>query len=258
MNVRSTLFDLTGKAAFISGASSGIGLHTARVLSEAGAAVALAARRTDKLEPEVADLRAQDNNACSVALDVTDPASIAPAWQSAEDQLGQPIDILFNNAGIIYAERFVDQDEAEIERIFDTNLKGAFLVAQEAVKQMSKRTSGSIINVASTSGIGAGAYLSSYGASKAALIHLSKVMALEVARRGIRVNVLCPGNIRTDMHSTFEERGFEENIIRRVPMGKIGEVGQLDGATLLLASDAGSYMTGSVVVVDGGQLLSWM
>jgi NAD(P)-dependent dehydrogenase (short-subunit alcohol dehydrogenase family) len=258
VNNPSTIFDLTGKTALISGASSGIGLHTAKMMARAGAAVALGARRLDRLDEEVATLRGQGHAACAVSLDVTRVESIAAAWTAAEEQLGQPIDILFNNAGVLYAERFISQDVAEVDRVFETNLKGAFLMAQEAARHMGKRKSGSIINVASTSGLRAGGYLSSYGASKAGLIHLTKVMALELAHRGVRVNVLCPGNIKTDMHSTFQDRGFEENLLQRIPMRKIGEPEQLDGATLLLASDAGSYMTGAVIAVDGGQLLSWM
>ncbi|ALJ16308.1 2-deoxy-D-gluconate 3-dehydrogenase (plasmid) [Sphingopyxis macrogoltabida] len=252
------LFDLSGKAAFVSGASSGIGLHTAQRLAEAGAAVTLAARRVDRLHSEVGRLRKAGYTANAVALDVTRPETIAEAMDWAESQLGQPIDILFNNAGILYAERFVAQKAAEVARIIDTNLTGAFLVAQEGAKRMAARRSGSIINVASTSGLRAGGQLSSYGASKAGLIHLTRIMALELAHRGVRVNALCPGNIRTEMHQTFEEKGFEESLLKRIPMRAIGEVEQLDGATLLLASDASSYMTGAVIPVDGGQLLSWM
>jgi NAD(P)-dependent dehydrogenase (short-subunit alcohol dehydrogenase family) len=165
---------------------------------------------------------------------------------------------LINNAGILYTERFLSQKLEDMERIFDTNLKGAFLLAQRAAQSMAKGGSGSIINIASTSGLRAAGHLSSYGASKAALLQLTQTMALELARKGVRVNALCPGNFRTEMHLSLQENGLEENILQRIPMRKIGEVGQLDGAVLLLASDAGSYMTGSVVVVDGGQTLSWM
>lgn len=252
------IFDLTGKTALISGASSGIGLHTAKVLAQAGAAVALGARRVDRLHDAVKALRDNGHEACSVTLDVTRSETIAAAWAAAEAKLGQPIDILFNNAGVLYTERFLKQDVTEIERIFDTNLKGAFLMAQEAARHMTQRGSGTIINVASTSGLRAGGLLSSYGASKAGLIHLTKVMALELASRGVRVNALCPGNMKTDMHGSFVDRGLADNLLSRIPMRRFGEVDQLDGATLLLASQAGSYMTGAVIPVDGGQLLSWM
>jgi NAD(P)-dependent dehydrogenase (short-subunit alcohol dehydrogenase family) len=258
VNGTQSLFSLTGKTAFISGASGGIGLHIARVLAQAGAAVVLAARRVDKVQAEVANLRADGYRTCGVALDVTSLQSITEAWESAQEEIGAPIDILINNAGILYAERFLSQRLEDIERIFDTNLKGAFLLAQRAAQSMAKGGSGSIINIASTSGLRAAGHLSSYGASKAALLQLTQTMALELARKGVRVNALCPGNFRTEMHLSFQENGLEENILQRIPMRKIGEVGQLDGAVLLLASDAGSYMTGSVVVVDGGQTLSWM
>lgn len=258
MNRLASLFDLTGKTALVTGASRGIGLHVANTLAQAGAAVALAARRVDQLESAVAALREAGHEACAVALDVTKPEAIPAAWQSSEAQLDRPIDILFNNAGVIYLERFALQDPVEVDRIFDTNLKGAFRIAQEAARHMAPRGTGSIINVASTAGLRAGSYLSSYGASKAALIHLTRIMALELAGKGVRVNALAPGNLETDMHGQFEAKGFDENLRKRIPMRRIGGPGDLDGATLLLASEAGSYMTGVVIPVDGGQLLSWM
>ncbi len=258
MNGLATLFDLTGKAALVTGASSGLGLHAARTLARAGASVALGARRIDRLEAAVATLREEGHRACAVALDVTKPETISRAWESCVSGLGQPIDILFNNAGVIYMERFLSQEASQIDRIFETNLKGAFLMAQEVARHMADRRAGSIINVASTSGLRAGGFLSSYGASKAGLIHLTRIMALELAGKGIRVNALAPGNIVTEMHGEFEAHGFEENIRNRIPMRRFGEPQALDGAVLLLASEAGSYITGAVIPVDGGQLLSWM
>ncbi|MFM0088813.1 SDR family NAD(P)-dependent oxidoreductase [Paraburkholderia sediminicola] len=258
MNNIESLFSLDGQTAFISGASSGIGLHVAGLMARAGATVVLAARRLDRIEAEVQRLRAEGHSASCVTLDVASPESITQAWASAEEQVGKPIGILFNNAGIIYTERFLDQRLEEVERIFDVNLKGAFLLAQVAARSMVAQRAGSIINVSSTSGLRAGGYMTSYGASKAALLSLTQTMALELAGKGVRVNALCPGNFRTDMHAEFQERGLEESLIKRIPMHAIGEVDQIDGATLLLASRAGSYMTGSTVVVDGGQVLSWM
>lgn len=252
------IFDLSGKAAFVTGASSGIGLHIAQMLARAGAAVALGARRTDKLEAAVAALKGEGRNACAVPLDVTDPDSITAAVASAEAQLGQPLDILFNNAGIVYTERFLSQTVAEIDKIFDTNLRGAFLVMQTVAKGMVQRRSGSIINISSSSGLRTGGYMSSYGSSKAGLIHLSGIAALELASKGVRVNTICPGSMQTEMMATFDEHGLTENVIKRIPMRRVGAVAELDGVTLLLASAAGSYITGAVIAVDGGQALSWM
>jgi NAD(P)-dependent dehydrogenase (short-subunit alcohol dehydrogenase family) len=252
------LFDLTGKAALVTGASSGIGLHTARLFAEAGASVILAARRMERLADAVAVLKADGFNAAAVRLDVDDPAGIAPAWTVAEQLAGQPIDILFNNAGIIYIERFIDQTLEDVSRIFDTNLKGNFLVAQEAARHMVKRGNGSIINVASSSGLRAGGHMSSYGSAKAGLIHLTQIMALELAAKGVRVNALAPGNIQTDMHAHFTDHGLDESVRKRIPMRRFGVPSDLDGATLLLASEAGRYITGAVLPVDGGQILSWM
>lgn len=252
------LFSLQGRVALVSGASSGIGRHVAGVLAEAGAAVALAARRRDQIEAAARALTDGGHRAVAVYLDVTDEATIGPAFDAAEAALGAPVDLLLNNAGISYVAHFVTQDSAEVARLFDTNLKGAFLVAQEAARRMVRRGGGAIINVASTAGLRAGPVLSSYGAAKAGLIHLSGTMAVELAAKGIRVNTLCPGNIDTDMHQVFRDFGFEEALLRRIPQGRIGRVEDLDGAVLLLASDAGRYITGAVLAVDGGQALSWM
>jgi NAD(P)-dependent dehydrogenase (short-subunit alcohol dehydrogenase family) len=252
-----SLFDISGKTAFVTGASSGIGLHIAKMFASAGAAVALGARRTDRLEAAVAALRAEGKKACAIPLDVSKPASIVAAVASVESQLG-PIDILFNNAGIVYTERFLSQKLEEVERIFDTNLKGAFLVMQSVAQGMARRGTGSIINISSSSGLRAGGYMSSYGTSKAGLIHLTKIAALELARKGVRVNVICPGSMNTDMMSVFDQHGLTENVISRIPLRRVGELHELDGITLLLASEAGSYIAGAVIAVDGGQALSWM
>lgn len=257
MNLQA-LFGLDGRVALVSGASSGIGLHLAKTLADAGAAVALAARRTDRLDAAVAELVAAGHRACAVPLDVTRSETIGPAFDAAESALGGGIGILVNNAGILYAGRFVDQDEAEVSRVLDTNLKGAFLVAQTAARRMARAGGGAIINVASTAGLRAAGFLSSYAASKAALIQLTRVMALELAGKGVRVNAVCPGNIETDMHQTFRDGGLEETLLKRIPQRRFGQPADLDGAVLLLASDAGRYMTGTAIPVDGGQTLSWM
>jgi NAD(P)-dependent dehydrogenase (short-subunit alcohol dehydrogenase family) len=252
------LFNLRGRTALITGASSGIGLHVAQLYARAGAAVALAARRVDRIEAAAQQLCEAGHRACAVPMDLLDDASIDAAMDSAEAQLGAPLNLLFNNAGVLYAARFLDQDMAEVDRVFDTNLRGNFRVAQAAARRMSVQRDGVIINVASTAAFGAGAQLSSYCASKAGLAHLTRIMALELASRGIRVNALCPGNFETDMADTFRDKGFEQTLVARTPLRRFGQLPDLDGAALLLASDAGRYMTGVSLVVDGGQLLSWM
>jgi NAD(P)-dependent dehydrogenase (short-subunit alcohol dehydrogenase family) len=258
LSEQSDIFSLEGKTALVAGASSGIGHHTAWTLAKAGARVVLAARREDKLADAVRLMRAQGLDACAVALDVTQPSSIDNAWQAAERLMGKPVDILFNCAGFAYVERFLSQDVDQVSRIFDTNLKGAFLMAQEGARRMAQLGEGSIINVASTSGLRAAGRLSSYGAAKAGLLHLTSIMALELASKQIRVNAIAPGNIETDMHEHFESAGLAEHIRQRIPQRRFGQPRDLDGATLLLASDAGRYITGAVIPVDGGQLLSWM
>jgi NAD(P)-dependent dehydrogenase (short-subunit alcohol dehydrogenase family) len=250
------MFSLAGKTALITGASSGIGLHIAGVYARAGARVVLAARRMERIEAAVAQLRQEGHEAHGVPLDVTRSATIGAAFDQAERECGATVDILYNNSGIIYAKPFIEQEESEIDRLFDTNLKGAMLVAQEAARRMVGARSGVIVNIASTAGLRAGGWLSSYCASKAALIHLTHVMALELAGKGIRVNAICPGNIETDMQDALQ--GFEEALIKRTPMRRFGKPEDLDGVSLLLASDAGRYITGAAIPVDGGQVLSWM
>ncbi len=253
------IFDLSGRTALVTGASSGIGLHLAGVLARAGASVALAARRTDRVVAAADELVSAGHRACGITLDVTASESIGPAFDAVERELGAPVDLLVNNSGVLYLKRFTDQDEAEVSRILDTNLKGAFLVAQTAAKRMlAAGRGGTILNVASTAGLRAAALLSSYAASKAALVHLTQIMALELAHKGIRVNAICPGNMETDMHQTFAGAGLDEGLVKRIPQRRFGKPDDLDGATLLLTSDAGRYITGAIIPIDGGQVLSWM
>lgn len=250
-------FSLTGRRVFISGASSGIGLHLARLCAEAGANVALAARRQDQLDEAVRELRFQGATAVGIRLDITDSTTIGPALDKSERELGGPIDVLVNNAAVLKLARFTDQAEADIVATLDTNLKGPMLLAQESARRMIEgKRGGSIINIGSAGALRAGAWTGAYAAAKAGLVHLTRVMALELAPRGIRVNSLCPGNIDTDMIASL--KASHEAIAKRTPLGRLGQPGDLDGAFLLLASDAGRYMTGSNLVVDGGLTLSWM
>lgn len=256
LSAESNSFRLNGRVALVTGASSGIGLHLAGVLARAGAAVALAARRKSKVEEAASELNRQGHRAIGVELDVARSETHEPAFQAITRGLGTAPDILINCAGVILSRPFLEQTEAEVAAVLDTNLLGAFLVAQRAAKAMSAAGGGSIVNVASTAGLRPGGTLSSYCASKAGLLHLTKVMALELAPRGIRVNALCPGNIETEMHHTLVDKGFADSLVKRIPQRRFGRCEDLAGATLLLASDAGRYMTGAVITVDGGQLVS--
>jgi NAD(P)-dependent dehydrogenase (short-subunit alcohol dehydrogenase family) len=251
-----SIFSLKDKTVMVSGASSGIGLHVAQRFAAAGAAVALAARRTERIDAAVRQLNDEGMRAAAVYLDVTRPETIPPAFDLAQERLGATVDVLINNAAVLHPGKFTSQLETDIDRVFDTNLKGALLVAREAARRMAVIKRGSIVNVASTAGLRAGAFMASYGASKAGLIHLTRIMALELAGKNIRVNVICPGNIETDMQESLND--FRESMLSRTPLRRFGKPDDLDGAFLLLASDAGRYMTGSVLVVDGGQTLSWM
>jgi len=250
------LFSLAGKTALVTGASSGFGRHFARLLAEAGAKVALAARRVDALERVAADIKATGGEAAVLAMDVTDRASVERGVAGAEAALG-PITILVNNAGIPSGAFFTKTTEEEWRSVMSVNLDGVFRVGQEAARRMAaNRTGGSIINIASLLGLGVIKGLSTYSATKAAVISLTKSMALELARDRIRVNALAPGYFATEFNDAYLASEAGKRMMARVPMARAGAVHELDGPLLLLASDAGAFMTGSVVTVDGGHLLT--
>jgi NAD(P)-dependent dehydrogenase (short-subunit alcohol dehydrogenase family) len=253
----SGIFRLDGKVALVTGASSGLGRHFAACLAEAGAAVAIAARRTDRLAVLADEIAAAGGRACPVALDVTDSASIERAVAAAEAALG-PIDVLINNSGLGGPpSRAVELDEADWDAVLDTNLKGAWLVARAVSRAMiAGGRGGSIVNIASVLGIRVAAGVAAYAASKAGLVQLTRAMALELARHGIRVNAIAPGYITTDINRDFLEGPAGQKMVQRVPQRRVGEARDLDGALLLLASEAGRYMTGAIIPVDGGHLVS--
>jgi NAD(P)-dependent dehydrogenase (short-subunit alcohol dehydrogenase family) len=246
-------FDLTGKNAIVTGASSGLGRHFARRLARAGAKVALAARRVDALGEVARQIEAFDGRAIPIALDVTDAEAVRACVEAAETELG-PISILVNNAGIAQVSPVLDLEEADWDAVIATNLKGAWLVAQEAARHMAKLGhGGSIINVASILGLAATGQLAAYCASKAALVNLTRALAIDLARHDIRVNALAPGYIETDLNRDFLRSPEGEKMKKRIPQRRFGQPDDLDGALLLLASDASRYITGSVLTVDGGQ-----
>ncbi len=247
---------LTNRTALVTGASSGLGRHFAGVLAAAGARVALAARRRESLDAAVAEIEAAGGQAVAVPLDVTDAASVRNGVREAASALGG-LDILVNNAGTTVSKAALDHGEDDWDRVIDTNLKGAFLTAQEAARVMKERgRGGSIVNIASILGLRVAGHVAAYAASKAGLVQLTQALALEWARYGIRVNALAPGYMETDLNRDFLATDAGQALIRRVPQRRLGRLADLDGPLLLLCSDASTYMTGAVVPVDGGHLVS--
>jgi NAD(P)-dependent dehydrogenase (short-subunit alcohol dehydrogenase family) len=249
-------FDLSGKVALVTGASSGLGRRFASVLAQAGAKVGLGARRLDALEAAAAEIRAEGGVAAAARLDVSDRASISQAVAQLERSLG-PLDILVNNSGASVAKPLLEQSEQDWDDVVDVNLKGAFFVATEAARRMrAAARGGSIINIESILSFRQSGHIAPYAASKAGLMQLTKVMALELARYGIRVNGIAPGYFSTEINRGFFDTEAGVAMIKRIPQRRLGNLEDLDGPLLLLASDASRYMTGSTIVVDGGHLVS--
>lgn len=245
-------FDITGTVALVTGASSGIGLHLAEVLALAGARVALAARRIDRLEQACADIRAQGGTCLPVALDVTDRASIVAALAAVEAGLG-PLSLLVNNAGVVVSKPFFEHTEDDWDHVVDTNLKGAWLTAREFAHHLVERKRpGRIVNIASVLSTRTIARVPSYLAAKAGLLHLNSAMAVELARYDILVNAIAPGYVVTDFNREFLQSEAGLRLAARVPMKRVGQVEDLGGALLFLASPASAYVTGAVIAVDGG------
>jgi NAD(P)-dependent dehydrogenase (short-subunit alcohol dehydrogenase family) len=252
----SDLFDVSSEVVVVTGASQGLGRQFARVLGAHGAAVALAARQTTKLDALAKEITTRGGRAFAVAMDVTDKSSIAAALDQAEAALG-PVTVLINNAGVQRERAAVDLAEADWDAVLDTNLKGAFSVATEVARRMiARKQAGNIINIASVLGIGVMGHLSPYNASKGGLIQLTKSFALEWASKSIRVNALAPGYIDTEFNHNFWSTPPGERLIKRIPQRRLGTESDLDGAILFMASQASRYMTGSVLTVDGGFLLT--
>ncbi|QJC80378.1 SDR family oxidoreductase [Pseudomonas umsongensis] len=253
----STLFSLKDKVVLVTGASSGLGAHFAQVVSGAGAKVVIAARRVERLQALAEQLRGKGGEVIAVALDVTSRASVESAFDLAWQTFGV-VDVVINNAGVGGAVKALEVTEQDWSTMISTNLDGVWRVAQCAAQRMAKEgKGGSIINIASILGERVGTGLSHYCAAKAGVLQLTKALALEFARYDIRVNAIAPGYFQTEMNDGYfnSEKG-QAYIKAAVPMRKLGQLEQLEGPLLLLASAAGSFMTGATLAVDGGHLVS--
>ena len=243
---------LDGKVALVTGASSGLGERFAELLGGAGAKVALAARRTDRLEALKAKLAKENVKAHAVAMDVAKLDSIRAAVAEVERTLG-PIDILVNNSGVSVTKRLVDHDESDYDLVMDTNLKGAFFVAQAVAKSMIEaKRPGRIINIASAGGIRPLARIGVYCMSKAGVIHMTRAMAVEWGRYGINVNAVCPGYIETEINREHWQTDAGRKLVEMLPRKRVGKPEDLDGLMLLLASDASHFINGASIVADDG------
>ncbi|SDC71394.1 3-oxoacyl-[acyl-carrier protein] reductase [Bradyrhizobium brasilense] len=252
----SDLFDVSKEIILITGASQGLGRQFARVLAAHGAAVVLAARQTAKLKSLAEEIKAKGGRAAAVQMDVADISGTAQALDAAEAALG-PVTVLINNAGIAIEKLSTEQTEADWDAVISANLKGAYFLATElARRMMARKQPGNIINVASVLGQGVLKAVSPYAISKAGMIQGTKAMALELAGNNIRVNALAPGYIDTEMNHDFWSTPAGERLAKRIPQRRVGAESDLDGAIMLLASNASRYMTGTVVTVDGGFLLN--
>jgi len=252
----SDLFDVGKEIILITGASQGLGRQFARVLAAHGAAVVLAARQATKLKALEEEIRSRGGRAAAVQMDVTDIASIGTAVDAAEAAFG-PVSVLINNAGIAIEKLSTDQTEADWDVVINANLKGAYFLATEMARRMiARKQAGNIVNIASVLGTVVMKFLAPYAISKAGIVQATKAMALEFASNRIRVNALAPGYIDTEMNHEFWATPAGEKLTKRIPQRRVGAESDLDGAILLLASTASRYMTGSVVTVDGGFLLT--
>lgn len=246
---------LSGRAALVTGASSGLGRHFALTLARQGTHVAVAARRMEMLESLAGEIEKAGCRAVPIQLDVTDPDSVRLAVEQAEAALG-PIGILVNNSGVAPADSALDVDEATWDRVMDTNLKGAWIMAQEAARHMIRaETGGSIVNIASVLSIRVQKGTAPYAVSKAGVLQMTKALAIEWARYGIRVNAIAPGYIETDISRAFMQSDAGQRMVKSIPQRRFGQPEDLDGALLFLASDASAYVTGILIPVDGGHTL---
>ena len=249
------MFSLKGRVALVTGASSGLGVQFAKALADNGAAVALVARRADRLKSLKDEIEGKGGRAVAIEADVTDHAAVARAFDAAEKAFGT-VTILVNNAGIAHGGRAVEMPPEEWRKVLSTNLDAVFFWAQEAARRLlAAKKQGAIVNIASVLGLAVSKGAVAYAAAKAGVVQVTKALAVELAFKGVRVNAIAPGWFVTEMNDDYLASEAGAAIKREIPMGRFGNPGDLDGALLLLVSDAGSYITGATVVVDGGQVV---
>jgi NAD(P)-dependent dehydrogenase (short-subunit alcohol dehydrogenase family) len=250
------LFDLKGRVALVTGASSGLGIRFAEVLAGEGAPVALVARRADRLAAVKARIEREGGRVIAIAADVTDRKAMIRAFDEAEKAFGT-VTILVNNAGVAHSGRALELSEEEWRRVVGTDLDAVFFWAQEAARRMlAAGKGGAIVNIASVLGFGVAKGTAAYAVAKAGVIQLTKALGLELAFKGVRVNAIAPGWIVTDINRDYLESEQGAAIKREIPVGRFGEERDLDGALLLLVSDAGRFIAGATIVVDGGQMVA--
>jgi NAD(P)-dependent dehydrogenase (short-subunit alcohol dehydrogenase family) len=252
--------DLSGRVAFVTGASSGLGAQFARTLARAGAGVVLAARRIERLKTLRAEIEAAGGDAHAVALDVTDPHSVRAAVAHAETEMGT-IDILVNNSGVSTTQRLVDVTPEDFDMVMNTNLRGAFFVAQEVGKRMIARsrgtapgtfTGGRIVNIASMAGLRVMSQIGVYAMSKAAVVHMTRAMAHEWGRFGINVNAICPGYIDTEINHHHWQTEAGQKLLQMLPRKRVGQPADLDAVLMMLCAKESHFVNGAVIQADDG------
>src|SRR5512146_2391992 len=250
------MFSLQGRVALVTGASSGLGTQFVKALADNGAAVALVARRAERLKALKDESEGKGGKAVAIEADVTDRAAVARAFDAAEQAFGT-VTILVNNAGIAQSStRAVEVTPEEWRKVLGIDLDAVFHNAQEAARRMlAAKQPGAIINISSVLGFGVSKGVASYATAKAAVVQVTKALAVELAFKGVRVNAIAPGWFVTEINDDYLTGEAGTAIKREIPMGRFGNPGDLDGALLLLVSDAGSYITGATIVVDGGQVV---
>ena len=249
------MFSLKGRVALVTGASSGLGTQFAKALADNGASVVLVARRADRLTALKDEIEAKGGKAIAAEADVTDRAAMTRAFDAAEKAFGT-VTILVNNAGVAHGGRAVEMSPEEWRKVLSTNLDSVFFWAQEASRRiLAAKKQGAIVNIASVLGLAVSKGAVAYAAAKAGVVQVTKALAVELAFKGVRVNAIAPGWFVTEMNDDYLSGEAGDAIKREIPMGRFGNPGDLDGALLLLVSDAGSYITGATVVVDGGQVV---